>query len=480
MRFDALNRLWESVRASSHDFDISTQVFPNLDVDRVSNDLGLATKGAERGSVDEPSSDSAGLDEIELAVVERVEEEKKAAHQLLEDEMRTFSERLTNLDFDGQFVMTKQTNATTVTDYIAEWQGGIDQLHGLRRALDDAERERTSFRRDHRLDRAARTQSTTIKVLKILFLVVCVIFETGFNGTFLAAGSDQGLIGGTTLAAGFSFLNIGSATLAAFWVKYSRHRSVAGKLFGSAIVILYLAFAGSINLALAHYRETSETLFGKAGQEVIRRLHDAPFQLDDIESWILFGVGVSFSIAAFIDAWFLADPYPGYSGVEARLGKRRATYVETRLHLIERLQDVRDEYTNKITEIVRGLGARKREYDAIISHRGRIVQLFEEHQNHLERAANLLLATYREANRKARSASPPKHFTESYRLERIKPPYKLIGELNDDELSESIKRARDELTDQAQRMADEFAKAVDRYHNLDKLHPDQVDVQTQA
>ncbi|TIL79354.1 MAG: hypothetical protein E5Y89_12775, partial [Mesorhizobium sp.] len=78
VRFDALNRLWESVRASSHDFDISTQVFPNLDVDRVANDLGLATKGTDRGSADEPPSDSAGLDEIELAVVERVEEEKKA------------------------------------------------------------------------------------------------------------------------------------------------------------------------------------------------------------------------------------------------------------------------------------------------------------------------------------------------------------------------------------------------------------------
>jgi hypothetical protein len=449
-------------------------VFPTLDVERVANDLALAKKGTERGAANEPLTESTGFDDIELAIIERIEEEKNSAHQSLEDEMRVFSERLTNLDFDGQFVMISQAKATTVTDYIAEWQSGVDELHGLRKALDDAERERTSFRQTHRLERAARTQSTTIKILKILFLVVCVIFETVFNGSFLATGSAEGFVGGTTLAAGFSFLNIGSATLAAFVVKFSRHRSLFGKFLGTIAFPAYLAFAGLINLVLAHYRETSETLFGEAGREVIRRLTMAPFNLSDIESWILFGVGVAFSIAAFIDAWALADPYPGYSGVETRLQKRRETYVEARLHLIERLQDVRDEYTNKITEIVRGLGARKREYDAIISHRSRIVQLFDEHQNHLERIANLLLKTYREANRKSRSTPAPAHFSENYKLERITAPYRLVGELNDDELSASIKKARDELTEQAQRMAEEFATAVERYHNLDKLHPDQV------
>ena len=67
MRFEALNRLWESARKSSHDFHVSTQIFPDLDVDRVAIDLGLEKKGAERGSSNEPASNAAGFDDVELA-----------------------------------------------------------------------------------------------------------------------------------------------------------------------------------------------------------------------------------------------------------------------------------------------------------------------------------------------------------------------------------------------------------------------------
>ena len=457
MRFEALTWLWESVRRSNYDFHISTQVFPDLDVDRVAIDLGLEKKGAERGSSNEPASGAAGFDDVELTIIERIDREKKTAIQSIEDEVQAFSERLTNLDFDGQFVMIKQANATTVTDYIAEVELGLDELHGLRRALAEAEHERTSFKKDHKIDRAPRTQSTAIKILKIMFLCVCVISETVFNGSFLAAGSEQGLIGGVTVAAGFSFLNIGAATLAAFLVKNFRHRSIFRKLIGIVAFPLYLGFAGLINLALGHYRETSQVLFGGAGQEVIRRLTKSPFHLDDIQSWILTGIGISFSIGAFIDASTIGDPYLGYSGVERRLQKKRETYRDARQELIDRLCDVRDDYSSKIGEIVSDLGARKREYDAIISHRTRILHLFEEHQDQVERAANLLLARYRNANRSARSTPPPTHFSDAYKLMRSPLPQKLIGELNEGELSGSIKKAQEELVEQSRLLADNFA-----------------------
>ena len=218
-----------------------------------------------------------------------------------------------------------------------------------------------------------------------MFLVVCIILETGFNGSFLAEGSEQGLVGGVTVALGFSFLNIGVATLAAFLVKNFRHCSIFRKLIGIITFPLYLGLAGLLNLTLGHYRETSQDMFGGAGKEVIRRLAEAPFHLNDIQSWILTGVGISFSIGAFIDASTIGDPYLGYSGVERRLQKSREAYKVTRQDLIDRLTSVRDDYSSKITEIVGDLAARKREYDVIISHRTRIFHLFDEHQDRLER-----------------------------------------------------------------------------------------------
>ena len=138
---------------------------------------------------------------------------------------------------------------------------------------------------------------------------------------FPSGRQRAGIVGGVTVAAGFSFLNIGVATLAAFLVKNVRHRSIFRKLIGIIAFPLYLAFAAMLNLALGHYRETSQVLFGGAGQEVIRRLTESPFLLDDIQSWVLTGIGIAFSIGAFIDASTgafidastIGDPYLGYS-----------------------------------------------------------------------------------------------------------------------------------------------------------------------
>lgn len=480
MRFEALNKLWERARRSNHDFRASTQIFPSLDPGRIARDMELVRLAEERGHQDEPPSEVTGLDEVELAVIERIETDKKEAHQLFEDQLQTFSERLTNLDFDGQFGMIRQANLTTVTDYVAVCESGLNELHGIRRDLADAEAERDSFRRHHRLTRAARVQSTGVWWMKVLFLLLCVLIETILNGSFLSEGSEQGLVGGTTLAIGFAVLNIGLASIAAPLVKLALHRSFLLKLVGIIAAPAYAATAILINLALAHYRETSEVLFGEAGREVVKRMLEAPFSLTDIDSWILFGVGLFFSLAAHVDTWLLSDPYPGYAGVESRLKKRRKDYVDTHSSLLEELRDVRDENTSKIDEIIRDLSGRKREYDAIIEHRGRISKLFEQHQNQLEHTANALLSIYREKNRKSRSTKPPSHFAETYKLGRIHPPQAVVGELNDAELADSIRKAREQLMQQQQNIAEEFKKVVAQYPNLDTLHPDQSNGQTQT
>ena len=51
--------------------------------------------------------------------------------------------------------------------------------------------------------------------------------------------------------------------------------------------------------------------------------------------------------------------------------------------------------------------------------RSRLAQRFSEHQSHIGRACNALLAVYREANRKTRRTPEPGYFTKTYEIERI-------------------------------------------------------------
>ena len=481
LRFEALNRLWDNVRESSHDFRASTDVFPIVDIDKMSASLGLKERGAEHGALNKPPPGALSLDEVEQRIVGRIEEEKKSSYQVLEDQFQTFDGRLQSLDFEGQFGLIHQANASSLSDFKAEVASGVDELHGLRRDLKVAEDELVTFKARHRLDRAAKISSPLWRTFKIALIVFLVIIEMAMNGTFLAKGSEQGVVGGVTEAAAFAVLNIGSALIfSILCVRFLIHRSIFLKFLGLLGLVAYICVALGVNLALAHYREVSATALSGAGVEVMQRLKTAPLGLQELNSWLLFGVGLMFSLFAFIDGCLLTDPYPGFAGVQKRLEAARARYIDRKLDLIDDLRTVRDEHNQKVQEIVRELSARRQESAAIVSHRLRTSALFMEHQNHLERTANALLTLYRQANRAARTEAEPLYFSTPYTLVRLNPILRANDESDDKALATRIQEAQKELSDQIRKIGTEFETAVDQYHKLDKLFPENANGAIQA
>src|SRR5437870_11709813 len=104
----ALARLLNGLKREQHDYRPSLEVFPALNIEKLAADMGLATAGAERGTREEPAAGSIALDDVENRIIERVEAEKNAAHGLLLDELRTYKERLSSLDFEGRFATIRQ------------------------------------------------------------------------------------------------------------------------------------------------------------------------------------------------------------------------------------------------------------------------------------------------------------------------------------------------------------------------------------
>ena len=291
----ALSRLVNGLKREPHDYRVSLDVFPALNIDKLAGDLGLAKAGAERGAREEPASDTLALDDIENAVVERVEAEKNSAHGTLLDEVRTYKERLTGLDFEGRFGAIRQAAPAAVSEFRAEAAQGRDELHGLRRHLRDLELERDEFRSRHNLKRAAHWASGGNLTIKVGILLVLFVVEVFLNGFFLAKGSELGYLGGASEAFTFALLNIGvSFLIAVVGVRELNHRNPLRKAFGFFALLGYLVLLVAINLSLAHYREVSAALITDAGREVLLRLKTMPLALVDFKSWLLFGLGVLF------------------------------------------------------------------------------------------------------------------------------------------------------------------------------------------
>ncbi|TPI62525.1 nicotinamide mononucleotide transporter [Mesorhizobium sp. B3-1-3] len=479
-RFEALDKLRNKLMETHHDYRVAADIFPSLNVDKIASDMGLVDLGSARGGQDQPSSSSKVFDEIEHSVVERVQDEKKAAHQTLEDQLHLLSGRIANLGFEEQFGLLQQITTSSLSDFKGEIAVGLDTLHARRTDLHEATKELIDFRKKHRLERVARLQKGTSHFLRVALLVFLFLFETYVNGSFLAKGNDQGFLGGATEAFAFSFVNIGSALiLAIFCVRLVTHRSFTVKLFGIGSILLYAVIALGINLLLAHYREVSGTLADGAGSIAIQRMRHNPLGLEEVRSWMLFLVGLIFSIIAFIDGWFVLDPYPGYAGAEKRRRDRRDHYTNTKSDLIDRLIELRDTYNSKFDDVLKGLGGRRREHAAILASRARLLALFNEHQDQLERCCNLLLSKYREANIRARKTPPPKHFSQPFKLQKSKPVVYSDGEMRDTDLSSSIAAAQQALGEQMRELGKECEAGIEKYRDLDKLYPETLDGQAQ-
>jgi hypothetical protein len=477
----ALARLVGGLKREQHDYRASLEVFPALNVAKLAADLGVGRLGAQRGASEEPSSDSVVFDDVENLVVERIEAEKNSAHGIFLDELHLYKERLSGLDFEGRFATIRQAAPAAVSEFRAEAAQGRDELHSLRRHLRDVEAERDDFRRRHKLKRTARWAAGGNFTLKIGILLVLFVFEVFLNGFFLAKGSELGYVGGAAEALIFALLNIGVSFLAgAVGVRELNHRNYLRKLFGLVALIAYLAIAVTLNLTLAHYREAAGSLVSDAGQEVLVRLRTNPLGIADVKSWLFFGIGMMCSLIAFGDSYLLFDPYPGYGLLEKRRSAAYEAYIARKNELIALLLSIRDDAIEILEEANRDLSVRRGEYDAILESRTRLMRLFETHQTHLDRTANALLSTYREANRRSRSTPPPPRFAVPYVLEKIPIEHEQLPVAAREDLRHSIKESQGVLVEQVQAIHAEFEKAFASYREIDDLVEEQTVARSDA
>jgi hypothetical protein len=469
----AISRIFGLISQPVHPYRPSTEVFLELNVDRVADDLDLPFHGQERGKKNQPSEDAQTMDDIEHRVVEIVERHKQDANSIFLDHRHTYDDRLAALNFEERFSIIRQAAPEAVGDFRTEAALGRDELSGLRRRLYDCERERDNFRAAHGLQRPARLSTTGAKILKVGILAILFIIEVAVNSSFLAASNIGGILGGAGQAFTFAALNI----LASFFaglvaIRLLVRRGFFAKLVGFISVLLYLAFAVVLNLTLAHLREIPPSITADVGQEVLKRLQTAPLIFSDVNSWVFFGIGFAFSLIAMTDGLLFTDPYFGYASVEKRCNDARQQYTNGKAQLIEQLRDIRDNATKVMNDAAHDLGVRRGEYDSIVQAKARLGQRFSEHQNHVERTARALLAIYREANRRHRTSPAPDYFTKPYAMERIIYVGNEQTETAREQLRKDIAKSQEILNSQVEAIYAAFEQAVQSYREIDDLIPE--------
>lgn len=420
MSSTALSKLIEIFKTPQHDYKLNTELFGQFDADKVAKELELEKIGAEKGKKNQPTTDSQIPDEIEFKIQERIEAAKSTANEIAENQIQTYNERISNLDFEGHFSELRQAGPLAISDIQAQIQRGLNEMNTRRRKLLDVEKGYLHFRRSNDLEnRTAKITSSTDAILRSLIILIMIVSETYFNGTYLAKGSTQGLVGGVFEAATFAFLNIGfSIILTLFVIKQIVRKTFVWKFIGTIGTLTWLGVITGINLGLAHYREVSATFAEGAGSDVIMRIIQNPLGLHELESWMLFAIGMLFATITLVDIITFSDIYPGYTKQQLQWDEEQEQYKEEFDALIDELDEIKEEYSLNLKEIGTSLSSRQRELDNIMSGRTRLESLYSAHNEQLQRAANSLFSYYYGANRAARTTEAPGRFNKNYTVSK--------------------------------------------------------------
>jgi len=178
-------------------------------------------------------------------------------------------------------------------------------------------------------------------------------------------------------------------------------------------------------------------------------------------------------VAALVDGIFFTDPCPGYAELEKRVRHAHDDYIDKKNDLIANLKSIREDAIAQMEETQHDLGKRRGEHNSILGGRSRLLGLFDQYQDQLQRTGNALLAKYRAANRRARSSPAPVRFDQPWAMQRIGvdehfPPFLIRNNLDED-----IKSMQDLLKGEIAAVHRAFDDAIESYRQIDNLVPEE-------
>jgi hypothetical protein len=251
------------------------------------------------------------------------------------------------------------------------------------------------------------------------------------------------------------------------------HRNPSRKIIGVVLTFSYLALVVGFNIVVAHYRDALGGEFPERAAELaLVSAWNDPLAIVSVQSWLLFAVGLGFSLLAAGDGWTMDDSYPGYGKLARKQIELIEEYVEQKRELIDKLERVRDAALEITAVVARNIERRRSEFHRIAQSRKDLKEAFAHHLDHLEHSANYLLASYRQANEGARSSRAPAHFGKSWEIAR--PPAADGGEesAQSANMAAKVEKALVNLPAQKRRIQADYEAAVYEYRKIEQLTPE--------
>jgi hypothetical protein len=243
------------------------------------------------------------------------------------------------------------------------------------------------------------------------------------------------------------------------------HKSIWRSGIGIFGLVILVTLIFALNLSFAHYRDLSVLGATSPEQKALSDLLETPFTLHDVKSWWLGGIGVLFATVSLIDGFKWDDPYPGYGELARRRDARREDYLDRKNYWLESIKQRREQARAEVGEIRRDIDMIQGEIGQAAMGRQSFTASFFAHASHLEAAANQLINTYRDTNRRVRTTAAPSYFEQRWRLTRTEIP--VPSEIDRDQLRKQVEGITASLSDTLNKIHETHDETIRAFDRLD-------------
>ncbi len=383
--------------------------FTELELPALSAQLRLEELGQNYGRQNLPASDSTSLDPVEQRIADLIQNRILRIRSEYELADQTLAAASSTEKIDAGISRVRDILEESLTDLRTQARISHDEVFLRRERAQRCKQEVKDFREENGLKRDARPNRTWEP--RIFALVVLIVIEGLLNGSILSRGLEGGLIAGWSIAFGLAAMN----TVVAFLMGWMSHNLVhvkfLRKLVGALVLVGWIAWMLIFNLGVAHYRDALGSQDpDNAGTIALENFRTRPLSVRDFQSTILLALGILFSIVALYDGFGMDDSYPGYGPVTRKWEAACEDFQEVTKTQLLTLATLRDQKIGRIRGEIDYLVNINSRLPDEIQRRRALSARWEHDIERLERAANTMAASYREANRRARSSPPPAYF----------------------------------------------------------------------
>ena len=412
---DVLRKAADAVRGSNQPVTVPGFLRP-IDTTRLGNDLRIAELAAERGQQDLPSTNSRSFDSVEQDIVHTIESEWGWQGGEFVNSLRAYAQRLVGYSIQSEFTKLEIEARDTLAKLRAADHRAEADLGPLREKFLGARDALVEFRKKHNLSRIAFSPAGRWTTFGLLGFIVSI--ESLLNGVFFSKGSDFGLVGGIGIAIAISFVNVCFCFILGLGpARGINLRNFLWKSLSFITTSAGIAATVALHGFAAHYRDAVGR-FGedRAFGEALAAIAAAPASLADVYSYLLFILGLLFSLGAFYKGYKFDDAYPFYGAKFRRAEEARDDYSDEHAELFDELESIKNDTIQSLEYGITSIPLFPQQAANIRAQRAALVQTFRGYETAVATAVNQLLSKYRDENRKHRSTPVPAYFDEQWRI----------------------------------------------------------------